>query len=156
DTPFVGRQTELATLRSWLDTPSRGHGQTIVIAGEAGVGKTRLAFEALQIAASMGMVTLLGRVYEQEGQLAYQPFIEAIDRFLAAQRRPPNDHPITYFKRRGSSDPQQEQGALFNATATFLTDLATYAPVVLLIDDLHAADTSSLQLFHYLARQTRN
>jgi len=153
--PLVGRSTELDTLRDWLHAGWRGHGQTILLGGDSGVGKTRLAFEALRAAAEAGMTTLLGAAYEQEGQLAYQPFVEAFDRYLAEHRHAPTDHPISHFQRRGLSDPQQEQWALFNATATFLSGLAAHTPAVLLLDDLHAADPASLQLFHYLARQTR-
>ncbi len=154
-TPLAGRQAELDTLHAWMHTSWRGPGRTILIAGDSGVGKTRLAFEALRAAASAGMTTLLGATYEQEGQLAYQPFVEAFERYLVEHRRPPDDHPITHFQRRGLSDPQQEQWALFNATAAFLGGLAAHVPAVLLVDDLHAADPASLQLFHYLARQTR-
>jgi DNA-binding SARP family transcriptional activator len=153
--PLVGRHTELETLRMWLHCAWRGHGRTLFLAGDSGVGKTRLAFEVLREAADAGMITLLGAAYEQEGQLPYQPFIEAFDRYLAEHRRSPDENPITHFKRLGSSDPQQEHVALFNATATFLTSLAARTPVVLLIDDLHAADETSLRLFHYLTRRTQ-
>jgi DNA-binding SARP family transcriptional activator len=155
DAPLVGRAVELDTLRGWLQAAWHGHGQTILLGGDSGVGKTRLAFEILRTAAEAGMTTLLGAAYEQEGQLAYQPFVEAFDRYLAEKRRPRTDHPITHFQRRGLSDEQEEQWALFNATAGFLSDLAAHVPAVLLLDDLHAADPASLQLFHYLARQTR-
>ena len=154
-TPLVGREAELESLRAHMHVAWHGRGQTILLAGDAGVGKTRLAYEALRAAASAGMITLLGAAYEQEGQLPYQPFIEAFDRYLAEHQRPLEENPITHFKRLGSSDPQQEQWALFNVTTAFLTGLAARMPVVLLVDDLHAADETSLRLFHYLARQTR-
>jgi DNA-binding SARP family transcriptional activator len=153
--PLVGRDTELETLRAWTQVAWRGQGQTILLAGDAGVGKTRLAYEILRAAASAGMITLFGVSYEQEGQLAYQPFVEAFDRYLVEHPRHSDENPITHFQAAGSTDPQQEQWALFKATATFLTRLASQNPVVLLVDDLHATDESSLHLFHYLARQTR-
>ncbi len=103
-----------------------------------------------------GITTLVGAAYEQEGQMAYQPFIEAFDRYLAAQGQALDANPITHFTPLGSSDPQQEQSALFRATAQFLISLAQEKPIVLLIDDLHAADEASLRLFHYLARQLRS
>ena len=100
------------------------------------------------------MTTLFGAAYEQEGQLSYQPFIEAFDRYLAEH---PSDgqNPITHYVPFGGYD-EQEHTALFRATATFLIDLAQRAPLMLLVDDLHAADETSLHLFHYLARQTRS
>ncbi len=164
--PLVGREAELESLRTQMNVAWRGQGQTILLAGDTGVGKTRLAYEALRSAAADGMTTLFGAAYEQEGQLPYQPFVEAFDRHLAEHPAPVytggggpengrHENPITHFRRLGSSDPQQELWALFNATAGFLVNLSADAPVVLFVDDLHAADETTLHLFHYLARQTR-
>jgi len=155
DTPLVGRQSELETMQAWLHSAWHRRGQVLLLAGDSGVGKTRLALELLRAEAASGMITLYSTAYEQEGRLPYQPFIEAFDRYLVEHQHPLEENPITYFKRLGSSDPQQEHWALFKATATFLTHLATHSPVILLVDDLHATDDTSLQLFHYLARQTR-
>ncbi len=155
DTPLVGRQSELEALHAGLRSAWQRRGQVLFLAGDSGVGKTRLALELLREAAASGMITLHSTAYEQEGQLPYQPFIEAFDRYLTEHQHALDENPITHFKRLGSSDPQQEHWALFKATATFLTDLAKHSPVILLVDDLHATDDTSLQLFHYLARQTR-
>jgi DNA-binding SARP family transcriptional activator len=154
-TPLLGREQELETITSKLQSGWKQQGQTILLAGVSGVGKTRLAYEVLQTAAQSGMTTLLGAAYEQEGRLAYHPFIEAIDRDLVEQKRPPDQNPITHYKPLGVTDPQQEHTALFKATAAFFTQLAANGPVMLLLDDLHAADEASLSMFHYLARQTR-
>ncbi|MGQ0602744.1 MAG: ATP-binding protein, partial [Anaerolineales bacterium] len=158
-TLFVGRGQELESLRLWLRSAWRGQGKSIVIAGDSGVGKTRLASEVLRAAAAAGMTTLFGAAYEQEGQLAYQPFVEAFDAYLSQSPRLPEGvaplNPILHFKRLGVSDPQQEGWAQFKAVADFLSALGQAAPVVVMLDDLHAADEASLRLFHYLARHTR-
>jgi hypothetical protein len=83
------------------------------------VGKTRLALEVLRTLCATGATVLFCTAYEQEGQMPYQPFIEAFDRYLTEHQRPPEEHPITHFKRLGVSDPQREQWALFNAVVTF-------------------------------------
>lgn len=153
---LVGREAEFEKLRLRLREAWHQHGRTLLLSGDSGVGKTCLATEALRAAAAAGFITLSGAAYEQEGQLAYQPFIEAIQRYLVEHQRPLDENPITHFKRLGSGDPQQQQWALFNATAHFLTTLAAQSPVVLLVDDLHAADESSLRLFHFLARQIQS
>ena len=153
--PLVGRQSDLETLLRRLQPASQSGGQVLLLAGDSGVGKTRLALEALHTLSATGASMLLSTAYEQEGKIPYQPFIEAFDRYLAEHQRPPEEHPITHFERLGVSDPQREQWALFNATVTFLLRLAAQRPVVLLIDDLHASDETSLQLFHHVARQTR-
>jgi len=153
--PFlVGRNVEFEILSNALLSLQQAKGQTILIAGDTGVGKTMLAGELLCAAAGSGMKTLSGTVHEQEGQLPYQPFIEAFDHYLVQHGASPDGNPITHFKGFGFGDPQQNQLGLFNAAAAFLTDLASQAPVILFIDDLHAADETSLHLFHYLARQT--
>jgi DNA-binding SARP family transcriptional activator/tetratricopeptide (TPR) repeat protein len=156
DTPFVGREAELDQVQAAMAAVGGGQGQTILLAGDTGVGKTRLAYEVLRLAADDEMVTLFGAAYEQEGQSPYQPFIEAFNRYLLGQKRPLTDNPITHFQPSATNDLQQEQWALFNNAATFLARLSQQAPVLLFIDDLHAADEASLRLFHYLARHTRH
>jgi DNA-binding SARP family transcriptional activator len=155
EVPLVGRQSDLETLLRRLQKEGQSGGQVLLLAGDAGVGKTRLALEALRTLSATSATMLLGTAYEQEGKIPYQPFIEAFDRYLAEHQRPPEEHPITHFERLGVSDPQREQWELFNAVVRFLLRLAAQRPVVLLIDDLHAADETSLQLFHHVARQTR-
>ncbi len=151
---LVGRRDEFETLSHWLESVQQGKGQTILIAGDTGVGKTLLAGELLCTSAGTGMKTLIGAANEQEGHLPYQPFIEAFDRFLSDMGRAPSENPITHFKD-GSGDSQRDQWALFNSAANFLMDEAKQSPLLLFVDDLHAADEASLRLFHYLVRQTR-
>jgi DNA-binding SARP family transcriptional activator len=153
---ITGRRDELEAISGVFEMSMEGNGRTILISGESGIGKTRLAMEALRLADQAGMQTLLGAVYEQEGRLPFQPFIEAFDHFLAQKGRHPKENPIIHFRPQGSSDPQQEHWALFKATANFILELAEGSGLVFLIDDLHAADETSLQLFHYLSRQTRS
>lgn len=155
DLPFIGRQKELETLLQHIQAASNGNGQVLLIAGDTGVGKTRLAYEILRVAVSSGMNTLLGTCYEQEGQIPYQPFIEAFNRYLSEHKLSPDKHPILNFKRLGVTDSQQEQWTLFNSVAGFLAEIALRAPLIFMVDDLHAADETSLSLFHFLARQTR-
>ena len=149
---LVGRNVEFEALSNSLLSVQQSKGRTILIVGDQGVGKTLLAGELLCAAAGSGIKTLSGSVHEQEGQLPYQPFIEAFDHYLVQHGRAPGENPITNFK--GFGEPQQNQLGLFNAAAAFLIELASQAPVVLFIDDLHAADETSMHLFHYLARQT--
>ena len=149
--PLVGRQAELGRVRAALDRGRRGEGRVIWIAGDAGVGKTRLAAEILRVAAADGMTVLVGTAYAQEGLLPFQPFLEALDRYLAGPPRSREKSLLARFRRPGGGEPW----ALFSTTAALLGDAAARAAVLLAIEDLHAADPASLQLFHYLARHTR-
>jgi len=153
---IAGRQAELNTISSLLQTIQKGRGHTLFIAGETGIGKTHLAMEALNLATRAEMTTLLGAAYELEGCLPLQPYIEAFDHYLARKSLFSLENPITHFHRSGYPDAQQDHWALFHATANFILGIARDSPLVFLIDDIHAADDTSLQLFHYLARQTRN
>jgi len=91
--PFIGRESELEKLRTQIQT-THTSGQTILLAGDAGIGKTRLALETLRADATRGMATLIGAAYEQEGQVPYQPFIEAFDRYLIEHHRSTNENPV--------------------------------------------------------------
>ena len=166
-TPLLGRDTELAQLQSYVARGKRGNGRTILVGGESGLGKTRLVSEFLHSVAREKIITLFGAAYEQEGFLAYQPVIEAIDDYLyrsqaGSETTPRQQNPITNFKRTASSDAEQESWALFNDVANFLAHLgnrqspsAENTPVIFWLDDLHAADEATLRLFHFLARKTR-
>lgn len=154
--PIAGRRKELDRLHALLQEVATGQGKTVLIEGVTGVGKTRLARELLHTASSMGMNVLWGAAYEYEGHLAYQPFAEAIDHYLAHAEENGLQNPLTHFTPQDAGDPQQARWALFSSTAAFLTELSIETPVILLLDDLHAADEATLQLFHYLARHTRS
>jgi DNA-binding SARP family transcriptional activator len=153
---ILGRELELDTLRIQVEKTQQGQGSTVLLAGETGIGKTRLAYSVLETASELGMIPLYGAFFEQEGQFSYQPYIEAINRFLESNGRSLTENPLTNFKPINSNDPQQQNLAMFNAVAAFLTDIAQQTPIILLIDDLHAGDKNSLHLFHFLARQTRS
>src|SRR5262245_21757409 len=79
-TPFVGRDRELAELRSVIDELHAGQGGLVLLAGEAGIGKTRLASEACARAIESGAVTAWGRCSELEGVPAYWPWIQVLRR----------------------------------------------------------------------------
>ena len=121
-----------------LDATRAGSGATILVAGEAGIGKSRLASELAGRARDAGFEILLGRAIDFVGaELPYQPFLEAL-RPLGEPR--PVDEP-----RAGS------QLQVFENTLALLTDRAAAAPVLLVLEDLHWADTSTLDLTVFLA-----
>ncbi|MFI6941394.1 AAA family ATPase [Streptomyces sp. NPDC050418] len=160
-TPLHGRAAELARLLADEGPPVR------LLTGEAGVGKTRLAGEAARRAVASGTVVLWGAGHDAEGHTPYGVFAEALDGWLAgrdvAERaRVGAEYPelaaflpslgqVPAFGRRS---PEEERDRLFRATAGLLGELASYRPVLLVLDDLHAADTGSYQLLTHLARRT--
>ena len=113
------------------------------MAGEAGIGKTRLAAELARRAREAGFGTLLGRSIDLVGtELPYQPFAEAL-RSIAG--RPLGGGP------RPADAPAGSQLRVFEETLALLTGHAAAAPVLLVLEDLHWADTSTLDLVVFLA-----
>ncbi|MGH9832196.1 MAG: ATP-binding protein [Blastocatellia bacterium] len=169
-TRLAGRQQELEQVKAHFGRALGGRGTTVLLGGEAGVGKTRLALEALERARQQGARLLVGACYEQEGQLPYGPFVEALARYARGQSQAVLADqlgawaeplarlvPIMAMKLgraeaiRAARIPGDKQW-LFAAVAGFFTRLAERGPVVLFLDDLHAADEDSLALMSHLAR----
>ncbi|MET0414784.1 MAG: AAA family ATPase, partial [Actinoplanes sp.] len=135
---FVGRVRERGELEAALAATRAGNGATVLVAGEAGIGKTRLASELGRRARDAGFEVLLGRSIDLVGtELSYQPFVEA----LRALGQP---------WRAGGRTPAS-QLRVFEETLALLADRAASAPVLLTLEDLHWADSSSLDLVVYLS-----
>jgi DNA-binding CsgD family transcriptional regulator/tetratricopeptide (TPR) repeat protein len=135
---FVGRVRELGELERALDAARAGSGATVLVAGEAGIGKTRLQSELGRRAGDAGFEVLLGRSIDLVGtELPYQPFVEAL--------RPLGEAGQVDEPRAGS------QLHVFENTLELLADRAATAPVLLVLEDLHWADTSTLDLTVFLA-----
>jgi DNA-binding CsgD family transcriptional regulator/tetratricopeptide (TPR) repeat protein len=140
---FVGRLRELEELEVALDETKAGSGATVLIVGEAGIGKSRLTAEFAGRAEDAGFEVLLGRAIDLVGtELPYQPFVEAL--------RPLRDPRQAEGQKAGS------QLRVFEETLALVTEHAAAAPVLLVLEDLHWADTSTLDLVVFLAHNLGN
>ncbi|MFD7878769.1 ATP-binding protein [Streptomyces sp. NPDC059766] len=159
--PLRGRDDLLRRLLAAEGTPVR------LLTGEAGVGKTRLVAEAARRAGASGSAVLWGGGHDAEGHTPYGAFAEALDGWLAgrdaAERaRAGTEHPelaafLPSLGRAGDGverSPEEERDRLFRGTAALLGELAAAHPVLMVLDDLHAADTGSFQLLSHLARRS--
>ena len=81
-TDFIGRQRELAILTDALDQTLAGRGQIVMMAGEPGIGKTRIAQELAGLAQKRGALVLWGWCYEQEGAPPYWPWVEPVRSYI--------------------------------------------------------------------------
>jgi eukaryotic-like serine/threonine-protein kinase len=142
--PFVGRTGELHELRAALDEAQDGHGLLVLLSGEPGIGKTRLMQEVAREAGERGWRVAAGRCWEEGGAPAYWPWIQAVralggdvERFAAAAG--------------GSGDPETERFRLFDAAGQFLVKAARDRPLMIVLDDLHAADAPSLVLLRFVS-----
>jgi DNA-binding SARP family transcriptional activator len=178
---LVGREAELATLQGlWEQAtaedsatgnrgPSPGQARVVVLAGDPGVGKTRLAAELARRVHAAGAVVLAGRSPE-ESLLPYQPFLEALRHYvvhapLEELRRTAREYGaelarlVPELRRRAPElitevpvDPDTERYRLFEAAVGLLGAISRKAPILLVLDDLQWADRPALLLLRHLAR----
>ena len=171
--PLVGREQELAFLADGWQAALRGECSLLLVSGEAGVGKTRLVQEFADQQRWLGSRVLAGRCYEFERLLPYQPVTEVLRSLppavVAAVSATLPEWVIAQVARLApdifgrepalsgtNTAPQGVQGEaqerLFEAVSRFLAQLAGQTPLLLVLEDLHWATDSTLQLLHYLAR----
>ncbi|MFF5483276.1 AAA family ATPase [Streptomyces sp. NPDC012935] len=152
-TPLIGRGGELARLFTALERARGGEARAVLIAGDAGVGKTRVLDEVAGSAARDGMVVLSGHCVDLgDVGLPYLPFTEVLG-VLAGDERFADvlaAHPVVGRLLGGGTDAVSDRLRLFEGVAGLLADLADVAPVLLVLEDLHWADQSSRDLLRFL------
>jgi hypothetical protein len=167
---MVGRDTEINSLRrSWSET-SLGRGGMVLVSGEPGSGKTRLARELIDYACITGGTVLSGGCYELEAATPYLPFIEALRSWVhqstddelreaagdsgaeLARLAPELESRIGPFPEGPTLSASEERLRLYDGVARCLFHLAGPSGLLLFIDDLQWADQASLSLLHYLVR----
>ena len=169
---LIGRETELAAILHALDGSAAGAPVHQLIAGEAGVGKTRLVSEAASIATARGMRVLVGGCADiGDGGVPYGPIVEALrslvreldsetlDGIVGASRRDlarlvPSLSPDIPLDDGAQS--QALQARLLDALLGLIQRLAEAAPVVLVVEDLHWADPATRDTIAFLARNLRS
>jgi DNA-binding SARP family transcriptional activator len=145
-----GREDALALVARCV---ARGHGSLLIV-GEAGLGKTRLLAECVRTAAPTSVV-LIGLSSELGAGLPYAPFVDAFTDLRRRGLLPPELDPFLEA-RPSSGSAQEDRLRLFQAFERCVSALAQARRVLLVIEDLHQADESSLYLFHHLARAARS
>ncbi len=144
DTEFVGRRAELERLRaSWGGVQMHRNRRIVLVAGEPGIGKTRLAHQFASAVLEAGATVLEGRCSE-EPLAPFEPFTEALTQADATQLLQPGDSDDTGARHR-----------LFDAVDDALAGLASRAPLLLVLDDFHWADRGTLLLTSFLMRSGR-
>ena len=171
---FVGRESEQVELSIGLDDVFAGTGRLFLVSGEPGIGKSRLAEQFAAHARARDALVLAGRCWEAGGAPAYWPWVQALRAHVSAEE------PASVLRQVGqgtpdlvqilpelselagnvpavlSSDPEVARFRLFDAVTTFLRNIAEDSTLVLVLDDLHAADTPSLLLLRFLTRALRD
>jgi len=169
--PLVGRSGELAFLSKTLDDALKGAGRSVFIVGEGGIGKTRLAAAAAELAAKRGWSVAVGRSYPVETGVPYALFSDALLP-LVRKFEPTTLSVLTrggaaelgyVFPNLGASadreraaagaDPSEIKARLLWTFTQFLGRLSAKQPLFIVLENLQWADASSLELLHFVARQ---
>src|SRR2546428_3060836 len=171
---FVGRRDEMEQLKAALEAVLSGHGSLVMVVGEPGIGKSRLAREFTVYASLRGAQVLTGHCYEGEITVPYLPFVEALRQYVRGRSdaallselgsgAPEVAKLVSEVRERFPDIPEApplegeaERLRLFDSVTRFVCSVSTSEPVVLFLDDVHWADKPSLLLLQYLARNVRS
>lgn len=160
--PIIGRNEACAELDRLLFALSEGKGETLVINGEAGTGKTRLVQELAKRSLQKEIPCFMGRTGEGNETMAYGPFIELFTEVLHQRPDLEDAIPLEFgqlvpgFSGEGVAIPHADKlaakGYLFAQIYRFFIRLTENIPAVVILEDIHAADQGSRELFSYLVR----
>jgi DNA-binding winged helix-turn-helix (wHTH) protein/tetratricopeptide (TPR) repeat protein len=171
---FVGRENELAALYAGFERTLAGIPQLVLIGGEPGIGKTRTIEEFALSARDDGAVVLIGRCAESEGAPAFWPWVQIVRSHIEASESATALHALGSLAsslllmipelserhpdlpRPPQLDADQARFRLFEAVTALLANAAAERPLVVLVDDLHRADTASLLLLQFATRELRD
>ncbi len=172
--PLVGRDAELATIDGALTAAQGGQGRVLLVTGEPGSGRTRLLEELAGRAAASGFEVAQGQCYEGDGAPAFWPWSQILREVVRAAsdtelqkaagleaRQVARLVPDLAVRLPGTvalgppSNREPDRFRLYDAVSVFLARFSARQPLLLLLDDLHRADTASLRLLLMLAKEAR-
>ena len=163
---LVGREAELTELEDALLAAARGEGRMVLLAGDAGMGKTRLGIELTDRAARMGAAAFSGACSEAALALPYLPFLEALGNYVARSdldflrtRLGASVDELGFLfprlgqVRRDAGDPAHAKLRFFEAILHLLEVAASEGGLLLVLEDLQGGDDSTRELLDYIARR---
>ncbi|HJQ48394.1 MAG TPA: AAA family ATPase [Amycolatopsis sp.] len=154
----VGRERELAALRSALARVRRGSGELVMVRGEAGIGKSTLV-EAFCDEARGDAAVLVGAGWDEGGAPTYWPWVQVLRRAAATGAGPvigSSGAALSALRPGAASGEIPDRFALYEAVTLVLESVADTQPVVVLLEDLHAAGCASALLLEFVARHGRH
>jgi DNA-binding CsgD family transcriptional regulator/Flp pilus assembly protein TadD len=171
---LIGRTPDLALLQLSLEQVKSGKGQVALLCGEAGIGKSRLVAELKTEAFAQGFQLLQGNCFPTDRSCPYAPLLDLLRSVFLASSTAQIEALVGPFAREfapllpdvvhqfpdltvlppsPSLDPEQEKRRLFAALAHFFLSQSAERPLLLVVEDLHWSDDTSLELLQYVARR---
>jgi hypothetical protein len=167
---LVGREREQRELRERLAAVQRGAGGLVLVRGELGIGKSRLVEEIGAVAGAEGILVLAGHAWDGVGVRAYWPWVQVLRAWISAKPADDRGEAVAAEIRTllaeiddparcrpvANDGPGAEDFALCDAVAGVLRRAARARPLVVILEDLHAADLPSLRLLRFAVRELRD
>ncbi len=172
---LIGRSAEMTALQESIEAAASGQGGVVLLSGEAGIGKSRLVAELQREASALAFQLLGGQCFPADRSCPYAPLLDLLHAFLAplsasqiATALGPSARvlfpllpeqvqhlpELASLPPLSSLDPEQEQRRLFAQLSEFFTRAASSRPVLLVVEDLHWSDESTLEFLLFFARRT--
>lgn len=154
----IGRDHPAGVLRAEVDRAAGSHGGLVLVAGEAGIGKTTLVTGAAEQARRQGALVLGGSCWDSDSAPGYWPWVQvvrALRRAATAEEWQEVDRgPLAVLLGEEPSAHTPESFPLYDAVTTALVAVSHHRPVVVVLEDLHWADPASLKLLEFAAQHT--
>ncbi len=166
---MVGRASQLASLHVLVEQTRGGAGHIALINGEAGIGKSRLVAEVKSYAATQGFLVLQGNCFPKDVSYPYAPLLDLLRSLFASHRAAIS---ATKLERLAvdifpllpelvaepmaplvALEPEQEKHRLFAVLANFFLQLSASSPLLVIMEDVHWSDSTSLDFLHYVGRR---
>ncbi len=168
---LVGRAGTLATLQALVEQAKQGVGRVAAIGGDAGIGKSRMVAEIKTYAAGQGFLHLQGNCFPTDSTYPYAPLLDLLRSQLAPNQAASLAAEVAVLARdifpllpelvpdeafpSPRLEPEQEKRRIFAVLGTFFLNLSANSPLLLIIEDAHWCDDTSLDFLHFLARRSR-
>lgn len=171
---FIGRTAALASFEHVFEQVRNEQGQTVLVSGKAGIGKSRFVLEAKARIGQNQALFLQGNCFEQDRSLPFAPILDVLRTLLISSSRESTLSPLAPFAPElikilpelalwipeltptSVLEPEQEKRRLFVALTSFLLEQADQRPVLLVIEDLHWCDDISIEFLRFLTRQSKS